>query len=460
MKRKGLYVLATVAMLALTAGCGTNQGEENPQNQVTEATTPTEAPEATATPEPTATPAPTATPIPANYMEANGIEVLGAGWHTCKGFVANEPDENGNPIMMLEDCEYYFEVTEEENDGSTKVIKATLYLRPYVFETGAWSAFAMGGFVDLQTGKAFLPMGKDMAQTTLLKQDGKEYELQLTFDYEFPSVTNPYYTEWYTLVCPADYEDAGFYITGWNYEAEAFTERAGLWKKLNFIRHGESDMLVFGVDKGLAGEPEKVTADGIELAEENYFETHGLSAKGEGEHTWLGTEAVRKMNAEIGGWETVSLEVKEITNAFSVTEESLGDGTKKMKGTFTYMAEMISEEEVRVPFVRGGIADKKTGLVYPMRTYFLAETHMLEKDGEEFSILVSSEQKEEVTDDGKIRAEISYVFICPEDYEDAVFFLTGRTEEDGSAEAAAYNEAKVFSLNDMEHGESELMFFR
>lgn len=214
MKRKGLYVLATAAMLALAAGCGMNQGEENPQNQVTEATTPTEAPEATATPEPTATPAPTATPLPANYMEANGIEVLGSGWHTGKGFVANEPDENGNPIMMLEDCEYYFEVTEAENDGSTKVIKATLYLRPYVFETGAWSAFAMGGFVDLQTGKAFLPMGKDMAQTTLLKQDGKEYELQLTFDYEFPSVTNPYYTEWYTLVCPADYEDAGFYITG------------------------------------------------------------------------------------------------------------------------------------------------------------------------------------------------------------------------------------------------------
>ncbi len=460
MKRKGLYVLATAAMLALAAGCGSNSGKESPQNQVTEATTPTDALEATVTTEPTATLAPTATPVPANYMEANGIEVLGAGWHTGKGFVANEPDENGNPIMLLEDCEYSFEVTEEENEGGTKIIHATLKLRPHVFETGAWSAFAMGGFVDLQTGKAFLPMGKDMAQTTLLKQDGKEYELQLTFDYEFPSVTNPYYTEWYTLVCPSDYEDAGFYITGWNYEAEAFTERAGLWKKLNFIRHGESDMVVFGVNEGMATEPEKESADGAELAEENYFENHGLTTKREGEHTWLGTEAIRKMNAEIGGWETTSLEVKEITNEFSVTEESLGDGTKKIKGTFTFMTEMISEGEVRVPFVRSGIADKKTGLVYPMRTYFLAETHMLEKDGEKFSIMVSAEQKEEVTDDGNIRAEISYVLTCPEDYEDAVFFLTGRTEEDESAEAKAYNEAEVFSLNDMNHGESNLVFFR
>lgn len=460
MKRKGLYVLVTVAMLALAAGCGSNQGEGNPQNQVTEAGTPTEAPETTTTPEPTATPLPTATPVPANYMEANGIEVLGAGWHTCKGFIANEPDEYGNPIMEIAEREYSFAVEEEDNGDGTKIIYVTMNVNPYVHEDGGQSLFAMGGFVDLHTGETFLPMDPGQEQTTLLKQEDKEYELQLTMEFEYPSVTHPYYTEWYTLVCPSDYEDAGFYMTGWNFDAEAFMERAGIWKKLNFIRHGESDMVVFGVNEGLATEQEKKTADGLELAEENYFETNGLTTKGEGEHTWLGTEAIRKMNAEIGGWETVSLEVKEIANAFSVTEESLGDGTKKIKGTFTYMAEMISEGEVRVPFVRGGIADKKTGLVYPMRTYFLAETHVLEKDGEEFSILVSSEQMEEVTDDGNIRAEISYMLICPEDYEDAVFFLTGRTEEDESAEAKAYNEAEVFSLNDMNHGESDLVFFR
>ena len=81
MKRKGLYVLATVALLALAAGCGSDE-VKNTDNQVTEAVLPTEVPEtpeSTATPEPTATPTPTATPVPTNYMEANGIEVLGAG---------------------------------------------------------------------------------------------------------------------------------------------------------------------------------------------------------------------------------------------------------------------------------------------------------------------------------------------------------------------------------------------
>ena len=120
MKRKGLYVLATAAMLALVAGCGSKQGEENPQNQVTEATTPTEAPEASATPEPTESPAPTATPVPANYMEANGIEVLGMGRHTGKGYVATGVDENGGPILEIADCDYIFTVEEEEIESETK----------------------------------------------------------------------------------------------------------------------------------------------------------------------------------------------------------------------------------------------------------------------------------------------------------------------------------------------------
>jgi len=138
MKRKGLYVLATAAMLALVAGCGGNTGDENPKNQVTEATTPTEAPEVTATPEPTAT------PIPANYMEANGIEVLGAGRHTCKGYVAQEWDENGEVVIALADCEYIFEVTEEDNGNGTKTIYAALSQIPHITENGDWSTYIMG----------------------------------------------------------------------------------------------------------------------------------------------------------------------------------------------------------------------------------------------------------------------------------------------------------------------------
>jgi len=455
MKRKGLYVLATAAMLALVAGCGGNTGDENPKNQVTEATTPTEAPEVTATPEPTAT------PIPANYMEANGIEVLGAGRHTCKGYVAQEWDENGEVVIALADCEYIFEVTEEDNGNGTKTIYAALSQIPHITENGDWSTYIMGGFVDLQTGKSFVPMNRDVAQITLLKQEEKEYELQLAVEYETPSITYPYYTEKYTLVCPSDYEDAGFYITSCdkNADYEAYGERKGLWKKLNFIRHGEAELLVCGVNEGLATEPEKKPVAGAELAEENYFEANGFSAKEEGTYTWLGMEALRKWNEENGRWESVSLEENEITTTISITEESLGDGTKMIKGTFIETLYMVSEDEVKIPYKKYGIADKKTGLVYRPRTYNLAESYVLEKDGEEISILVGIEIVEENLSSDKIDSRTTFTLICPEDYNDAVFYLTADVEIDED-EHLYSNEQEVLSLNEIEHGDYELMFFR
>jgi len=451
MKCKGLYVLSTAAMLALVAGCGTNQGEENPQNQVTEAITPTDVPEATATPEPTATPAPTATPVPANYMEANGIEVLGAGWHTCKGFIANEWDENDNPILELADLEYCMEVTEVENDGITKVIEVELHAKPYVNEYGGCSGFIMGGFVDLKTGKSFVPVDINYLQTTFLKRGEEVVGLQLAEMLEFPSVTYPYYTERFTLECPADYEDAGFYLTGFTYDWEAYTERSDTWKMLNYIRHGDSDMAVFGVNKCLATEQKK-TVDGAELAEENYFEANGLTTRGEGQVRYLGTEMLQRRNSETGLWEVVSVETKEVEVGFSVTEESLGDGSKCIKGTYSFDDE-VTETEYRGVSCRMGVVDKRTGLVYPTRTYNLAEPYVLEKAGEQFSILVGREYVED--ENGHVDITISVT--CPEECDDFVFYLTGNYLEE---EVDYSKKVEVCSIRDIKHGETDMVFLR
>lgn len=257
-KRKGFYVLGTVAMLALAAGCGGKEGK-NPENQVAEATSPIETQEvseATPTSEPAVTPAPTATPKPANYMEANGIEVLGAGRYTCKGYVAEQWDENGEAIVELADCEYRFEFGGEESEGGTKIIRATIKTLPHVSQAG-WSAYGTSGFVDLQTGKSFCLMESDMSQTTLLTREEGDIELQLSVETELPSVTNPYYKEIYTLVCPADYKDAGFYITGNRMEGDMFWEWVGEWRLLNYIKRGKADLLVFGVNKALEDIQEK-----------------------------------------------------------------------------------------------------------------------------------------------------------------------------------------------------------
>lgn len=74
--------------------------------------------------------------------------------------------------------------------------------------------------------------------TTLLKKDEETLEIQIFIEKELPSVTNPYYTEWYTLVCPAEYEDAGFYITGDDLRSQEFVEEIGIWKLLNISPMG------------------------------------------------------------------------------------------------------------------------------------------------------------------------------------------------------------------------------
>ncbi len=458
MRHKGFCILALIAVLGAVAGCGTaaeDTPEKAQEGQVTEALQPAEEPSATATPEPTATPAPTATPLPANYMEKNGIEILGEGSFIRKGFIANVFDENGNPVVELADCEYSFDVVSEEREGGTKIIRVTVNKTPYVSEAGSSTVLAMGGFVDLKTGKAFSPY-PDELHTTLLKRGEESFEIQFDMEREYPSVTHPYYTERYTLVCPSDYEDAGFYITGWDLSKEPYIERFDTWRMINFIRHGESDMVVFGVSKGLETVPEKKMADGALLAEENYFEKNGLTTKGEGAFTYLGTEESKRWNNESGSWETVSVEKKEIESEFYVTEEQLGDGRKCMKGAFTFVGELHSTGEASMPYIQCGIADRKTGLVYPARTYDLAEPYLVEKDGKEMQITVGVELNEEV-DGGKIKAVLSFTLCCPEEYEDAVFYLTGDLE---TRDAGHSNEVEVYSLNEIDHGDCDLLFFR
>lgn len=453
MKCKGLYVLVAVAMLTFVAGCGEKQREETPRNQITEAVNPeiTVTPEPAETPEPTATPKPTATPVPANYMEANGIEVLGMGRHTGKGYVATGVDENGGPILEIADCDYIFTVEEEEIESETKVIHVTVERVPYVNAGGGWSCLFFSGFVDLKTGKAYSPVRGEL-QTILLEQGEESHIMQILAEYESPSVTRPYYTDRYTLVCPSDYEDAGFYVTGWDQSMDVYVERLECWKKLQFIRHGKSDMLVFGVDKGLATEPEKKSADGAEFAEENYFEENGLTTRGEGRVTYLGTEVYQKLNDETGIWDVISVDTKEVEVDFSVTEELLDDGTKLITGRFGFVDE-VTETEYRGVSAKSGVVDKQTGLVYPVRTYGIAEPFVIEKDGEQRSILVGRDFLER--EDGNVDVVISVV--CPEDYDDLVFFLTGNYMEE---EVDYSKPAEVVSIRDLEHGETDLVFLR
>ena len=134
----------------------------------------------------------------------------------------------------------------------------------------------------------------------------------------------------------------------------------------------------------------------------------------------------------------------------------MGDGTKLIRGTFVFVDE-VSEEETKGICCTCGVADKKSGLVYMPRTYFLAEPHEMEKDGEEISILVAKEQQVETMGDGKVKVSVTFFVVCPEDYNDAVFFLTGKYE---FVERDSSKKIEPYSLSELENGETDLLFFR
>jgi len=450
MKRKGLYGLAVAATVCMLAGCGTtaDEGMENPQNQVTEAVA--------VTPEATATPAPTATPVPKTYMEENGIRVLGAGLQEYQGFKYRELDENGLPNMEVDTCEALFEVSEEDNGNGTKTIYATIYAYPYIYADGAWSVNSMTGFVDLQTGKSFLPYDTNVSQTTYLSRDDKKIEITLTAEVEVVSVTCPYNIARFTLVCPSDYEDAGFYLTGFK-NTEALVERAGAWKVLDYINHGESELVVFGVKEGLATMPTNAVQEkavrGVAESTDNYFEVNGLTTKGEGEVTYLGTEVTFEIKDGALVEESSVVETTTAEIEFRKTEEILEDGRKQIRGSFTLPKDIETEEFVKWATSLSGVVDKKTGLSYCPSVSMLAENVLLDRGGEEISMMIATEEK--WTEDN--RCILSYVVTCPKEYEDIAFYITGNY---GDAALREKRKGHWLPISEVEHGESDMVFFQ
>ena len=463
MKYKGLYVLALVMMLGVAAGCGKDAAddalEESKNKQVTEAVvpdnTPSETSAETATPLPTATTAPTATPVPQTYMEKNNIEVRGAGRHTYQGFIRDRENTLDKNATKIEECECLFEVWEEDNGDGTKTIYANISGIPYVYEDGDWCVSVMTGFVDIKTGKSYVPYDAECPDTTYLKQEEDDYEITVILSMQHPSEIYPYCTDRYMVVCPSDYEDAGFYLTGYNRNWDTYMERTEEWRLLNYVRHGLSDMVVFGVKEGLATmplqEPAKEPVGGEPQTTEGYFEKNQLTVQEEGKFAYLGTVATYEINDGVINIEDAIVETKEVESEFCVTEELQGDGTKIIRGKFTFMPDIVTEGRLEGGSSLTGFVDKKTGLSYRPFALYLAEQVMLEQDGRVVPLTVAcelAESEEEVT--------VTWTVVCPEDYEDAAFYITGNYLD---KEVSQKTLGKVVPIDEVEHGESDLLFF-
>lgn len=457
MKQKLWYVLALAAMVGLSSGCGTAEEPAKLQKEPVSGTEVTGAKSfdvVTVTPLPTATTAPTPTPEAKSYMEEKGIPVYGTGRHRYLGTVQHWNQEEEVYIIEHQVCESIFEVTEEDNGDGTKTIRAAVNNVPYIFEDGGYSSFFLCGFVDLHTGQTFFPNRDNYNHITFLRREDKNFKLTVSYDYRFPSVTYPYHSFFFTVICPSDYEDAGFYLTGTTGENVDWVRRGGNWIMLDELKNDNTEKLIFSVEEGLAtipvSEATKELVDGEQQAMESYFEKNGLATRGEGEFTYLGTIGTWDENGEIQG-----IRLEEQSGAFSVTEEPYEDGKKVIQATFEFTPKFTLDGAGDWTTWYLGFVDQQTGMSYVPFTYGMAEEYTIQQGSKKITLTMATEGKDTTLTDGKL--VWIFTVVCPEDYNDAVFYISGNYKSEEMDEKRPGN---LMPIAEVDHGESDMLFFK
>ncbi len=471
-KKYGMALLLVVTVLL--AGCGKAEDtkDEKDTGTVTESVLPengdgedlTEEPAATSTPAPTATPIPTPTPVPANYMERYGYEILGEGTHFYKGTVQeyNREEDMWSPIHETVEGRFYIE--QEDNGDGTKTITADVITVPHVFEDFSWSSSSMCGFVDIKTGKSFFPSFDNYDQEIYLRRDNENIKMTLRFEYEAPSLTCPFVRFTFTLVCPSDYMDAAFYLTGNGPEEDDFTSRFGNWVLLKLLRNGNSDIVVVGVEKALAEkqrseEPEQ--SGGMIALGPDYFAKNNIEILGDGDYTYRGTAAL---------WDEKQIEVLKVETVdqrceVMVTEEAHKTEAGKKIVTAEiklYTEHEIDGEEAR-PTMHGGFVDKRTGIIYSPQAPGMAREVTLDRGNETIELLVGYSLYEPTEDELSLSLEtepyimLTMAVVCPEDFDDTVFYLCGNYKDE---EKNKLIEEKWVMPEEIPYGDSDIMFFQ
>lgn len=473
MKKKYWIALVLVAAVFLI-GCGKAEDTKDGKDAgtVTESVLPedgqgadvTEEPVATSTPAPTSTPVPTPTPVPANYMERYGYEILGEGTHFYKGTVDeyNREEDTWSPIH--ETVEGRFHIEQEYNGDGTKTITADVLTVPHVFEDFSWSASSMCGFVDIKTGKSFFPSFDNYDQEMYLRRDNENIKMTLRFEYEAPSLTYPYVRFTFTLVCPEDYMDAAFYLTGNGPEQDDFTSRFGNWVLLKLLRNGNSDMVVVGVEKALAEkqpveEPEQ--SGGVVPLGPDYFTKNNIEIYESGDYTYRGTAAL---------WDekqTEALKVETIDQRCEVmvTEEAhKTEADKKIvKAEIKIYEGHEIDGEKALTCGHYGFVDKRTGLTFSPEAPRMAREVTLDRGYETIDLLVGYATYEPTEDELSLSLEtepyiiLTVAVVCPADFNDTVFYLCGNYRDE---EENKLIEEKWVMPEVIPHGDSDIMFFQ
>ena len=322
----------------------------------------------------------------------------------------------------------------------------------------------MCGFVDIKTGKSFFPSFDNYDQEMYLRRDNENIKMTLRFEYEAPSLTCPYVRFTFTLVCPSDYMDAAFYLTGNGPEEDDFTSRFGNWVLLKLLRNGNSDMVVVGVEKALAEKQqseEPAQSGGVVPLGQDYFTKNNIEIHGDGDYTYRGTAVL---------WDETQTEVLKVETMDQQCRVMIKEEPHKTEvGKKIVTAEIKLTEEYEIDGEEAlssghfGFADKRTGLTFSPEAPGIAREVTLDRGYETIDLLVGYKIYEPTEEELSLSLEtepyvmLTMTVVCPADFNDTVFYLCGNYKNE---EENKLIKEKWVMPEEIPYGDSDIMFFQ
>lgn len=189
-----------------------------------------------------------------------------------------------------------------------------------------------------------------------------------------------------------------------------------------------------------------------EMPEDSYFRENNLVAKSAGTYQWRGYLVICEKDKDGISYFPSYTELCDMEIKYSKQIEYLENGQKKITATFAFPQIVMQDDTMTTTNYIVGFVDKETGTSYLPTYYDCRYDYNLYHGDEKNRIYITKRQVSDMNIDENLLVELEVV--CPGDYNGAAFCLTG-AENDETYQDLCY----VSSIFELEHGESELLFF-
>jgi len=179
----------------------------------------------------------------------------------------------------------------------------------------------------------------------------------------------------------------------------------------------------------------------------DYFTRQQLTIFGKGEYTYMGTAPIPNEDGSM----CIGVETVQKNCTYEVHETKNGDGTKTIVATICDYPHAFENGWLTLSYY-AGIIDRQTGIGYTPAENGTVDL-VFQRSGEDIKLSLTTER---IGLGQQPFASCTFTVTCPEDYDDAIFYLTGNESMIHYTEELMDRYRSVIYLK---QGQSDLLFF-